>query len=78
MLQIRTAEKNDHPAVRDFYYSLTDAMEDAEFRLSGWMSFPEIFPLKRSIPDLDFSTAAPSGCTTRTPAGPITGFLSFF
>ena len=41
MLQIRTAEKTDYQTVRDFYYSLTDAMEDAEFK-PGWEK--DIYP----------------------------------
>jgi len=35
MLQIRAADSGDYSNVRDFYYSLIDAMEDAEYK-PGW------------------------------------------
>ena len=35
MLQIRTADNSDYSDVRDFYYSLIDAMADAEYK-PGW------------------------------------------
>lgn len=35
MFEIRTANENEYPAVREFYHSLIDAMEYAEFR-PGW------------------------------------------
>lgn len=34
-LKIRTADRNDYVRVRDFYDSLIDAMEDAEYK-PGW------------------------------------------
>ena len=50
MLQIRIANHNDYIRVRDFYYSLIDAMKDAEYK-PGWEK--DIYPtqefLKKSI-----------------------------
>ena len=34
-MEIRLADKNEYPAVRTFYHSLIDTMENAEFR-PGW------------------------------------------
>lgn len=42
-MQIRIAEKEDYIKVKEFYYSLTDAMQEAEFR-PGWK---RIFILRR-------------------------------
>lgn len=41
MLQIRAADSSDYSNVRDFYYSLIDAMEDAEYK-PGWEK--DIYP----------------------------------
>lgn len=35
MLKIRTAKDEDYIHIRDFYYSLIDAMEEAEYK-PGW------------------------------------------
>ena len=34
-MDIRPATEGDYPAVRDFYYALTDEMADAPYR-PGW------------------------------------------
>ncbi len=49
-MQIRIAEKEDYIKVREFYYSLTDAMQEAEFR-PGWEKniYPSQDFLKESI-----------------------------
>lgn len=41
MLQIRVADPKDYMKVREFYYSLTDAMEHAEFK-PGWKK--DVYP----------------------------------
>lgn len=41
MLEIRLAKENEYPLVRKFYYSLIDAMENAEFA-PGWKK--DIYP----------------------------------
>lgn len=41
MLEIRKAEKTEYTAVRNFYHSLIDMMEDAEFH-PGWEK--EVYP----------------------------------
>ena len=46
MLQIRTAERSDYSNVRDFYYSLIDAMEDAEYK-PGWER--DIYPTQKFL-----------------------------
>ena len=46
MLQIRTADSNDYNNVRDFYYSLIDAMEDAEYK-PGWER--DIYPTQEFL-----------------------------
>ncbi len=40
-MQIRTANSRDYSNVRDFYYVLIDAMEDAEYK-PGWKK--DIYP----------------------------------
>ncbi|HIX76503.1 MAG TPA: GNAT family N-acetyltransferase [Candidatus Fusicatenibacter merdavium] len=49
-MQIRIAEKEDYIKVKEFYYSLTDAMQEAEFR-PGWEKniYPSQDFLKESI-----------------------------
>lgn len=50
MWTIRAAAAADYPAVRDFYYDLTDALEQAEFS-PGWKKdiYPEQAFLRDSI-----------------------------
>lgn len=46
MLQIRTADGRDYSNIRDFYYSLIDAMEDAEYK-PGWEK--DIYPTQEFL-----------------------------
>ena len=46
MLQIRVAGKEDYSNVRDFYYLLIDAMEDAEYT-PGWEK--DIYPTQEFL-----------------------------
>lgn len=46
MLQIRTADSRDYSNVRNFYYSLIDAMEDAEYK-PGWER--DIYPTQEFL-----------------------------
>ncbi|PWM69229.1 MAG: GNAT family N-acetyltransferase [Eubacteriales Family XIII. Incertae Sedis bacterium] len=46
MLQIRTADNSDYSDVRDFYYSLIDAMADAEYK-PGWQK--DIYPAQEFL-----------------------------
>lgn len=46
MLQIRTADSRDYSNIRDFYYSLIDAMEDAEYK-PGWEK--DIYPTQEFL-----------------------------
>ena len=46
MLQIRTADSSDYSNVIDFYYSLIDAMEDAEYK-PGWEK--DIYPTQEFL-----------------------------
>lgn len=46
MLQIRIADSSDYSNVRDFYYSLIDAMEDAEYK-PGWEK--DIYPTQEFL-----------------------------
>lgn len=46
MLQIKTADSNDYSIVRDFYYLLIDAMEDAEYK-PGWER--DIYPTQEFL-----------------------------
>ncbi len=46
MLQIRTAESNDYSTVRNFYYSLIDAMKNAEYK-PGWER--DIYPTQEFL-----------------------------
>lgn len=46
MLQIKMATEKDYALVRDFYYDLTDAMEDAPFK-PGWKK--DIYPTQEFL-----------------------------
>ena len=46
MLQIRVADSSDYSNIRDFYYSLIDAMEDAEYK-PGWER--DIYPTQEFL-----------------------------
>lgn len=46
MPKIRTADKNDYGSVRDFYYSLIEAMEDSEYR-PGWEK--DVYPTQEFL-----------------------------
>jgi ribosomal protein S18 acetylase RimI-like enzyme len=49
-MDLKCANEKEYPAIRDFYYALTDEMEDAEFK-PGWEK--DVYPtqefLKESI-----------------------------
>lgn len=47
-MQIVKAVSNDYPAVREFYYALTDEMEQAEFT-PGWIR--DIYPTQEYLKD---------------------------
>lgn len=46
MIQIRVANNNDYISVRDFYYSLIEAMENAEYK-PGWER--DIYPAQEFL-----------------------------
>ena len=46
VLKIRTANMDEYYSVRDFYYSLIDAMEDAEFK-PGWQK--DVYPTQEFL-----------------------------
>lgn len=46
MLKIRVADSMDYHAIRDFYYSLIDAMEDAEYK-PGWEK--DVYPTQEFL-----------------------------
>ena len=48
MLTIRPATENEYPAVREFYHSLIDAMENAEFS-PGWKK--DVYPAPEFLSD---------------------------
>lgn len=47
-MQIRRAEEKDYPAVRDFYYAITDEMADSEFK-PGWER--DVYPTQAFLQD---------------------------
>ena len=47
-LDIRPAAEGDYPAVRDFYYALTDEMADAPYR-PGWEK--DVYPAQEFLKD---------------------------
>lgn len=63
MLSIRVANDEDYIRIRDFYYSLIDAMEDAEYK-PGWER--DIYPtqefLIKSINNKELYIAETDGC----------------
>lgn len=63
MIRIRVANDNDYIRVRDFYYSLIDAMEDAEYK-PGWEK--DIYPtqefLINSIKNKELYVGETDGC----------------
>lgn len=64
MLQIRAAQTTDYERVRDFYYALTDAMENAEFK-PGWEK--DVYPtqafLRESIENGELYIGEEGGVT---------------